>query len=98
MTSVLSDQKRITIATRITPAGATEVSVGDRGPGIKPTDEKRLFEPFYTTKDKGLGLGLAICSTIMQAHGGRLTLANRDGGGAVATFSLPAQELMVAAK
>jgi len=57
-----------------------------------------LFKPFHTSKDNGLGLGLAICSTIVQAHNGKLTLANHEGGGAVAVLSLPPRELLVAAK
>jgi PAS domain S-box-containing protein len=91
-------RRQVTISTRATPAGAIEVLVKDRGPGIKPLQGAKLFEPFYTTKEHGLGLGLAICSTIVQAHGGTISLSNNDGDGAVAGFWLPAQEMMVAAQ
>jgi C4-dicarboxylate-specific signal transduction histidine kinase len=72
--------------------------VRDNGTGIRPADYGRLFQPFYTTKSHGLGLGLTICSTIVQAHGGKLTLANNDEGGAVVRISLPAHEMLIIAQ
>jgi signal transduction histidine kinase/ABC-type uncharacterized transport system substrate-binding protein len=98
MASTPVARRLVTITTRAIPAEAIEVLVKDRGPGFKAAQGGRLFEPFYTTKEHGLGLGLAICSTIVQAHGGKITLSNDDAGGAIAGFSLPAQELMVAAQ
>jgi signal transduction histidine kinase len=91
MVSTPLAQRRILISTRGTESGLMEVLVKDRGQGIRHVENGRLFEPFYTTKDHGLGLGLTICSTIIQAHSGRLTLVNQEGGGAIAGFSLPIQ-------
>jgi PAS domain S-box-containing protein len=98
MTSTLAGQRLITISTRSSPTGAVEMLVEDRGSGIHPREQAHLFEPFYTTKGHGLGLGLTICSTIVQAHGGVLTLTNQDGGGALAVVSLPAQAMGIAAQ
>jgi PAS domain S-box-containing protein len=82
-------RKPITVGTRLDEAGTIETSVTDRGHGIPPAVEGRAFEPFFTTKPHGLGLGLAICSTIVAVHGGQLTLANAADGGARARFTLP---------
>jgi PAS domain S-box-containing protein len=68
-------------------ADSVTVSVADRGAGIK--DPEKLFQPFYTTKSGGMGLGLAICRTVIESHGGRLWGEGNDGGGARFNFRLP---------
>ena len=97
-TSTTYASRRIKVTTRAAEAGTVEVRVRDRGPGIKPENQDQLFKPFYTSKSHGLGLGLTICSTIIQDHGGKLTLGNHPDRGAVAVLSLPAHELLAPAK
>ena len=65
------------------------VRVADHGPGIRPEVAAQLFEPFFTSKADGLGLGLNICRTIIEGHGGHLGFENRAEGGAVFFFTLP---------
>ncbi len=89
MDSVPAAQRAITLSTHVGSDSRIEVLVMDRGEGVDETARRKVFEPFYTTKDRGLGLGLTICSTIVEAHGGMIKLADRLGGGAVATISLP---------
>jgi signal transduction histidine kinase len=67
------------------------VAVRDSGPGVPATDLERLFEPFYTTKPGGLGLGLSICRSIIQTHGGRFWASPNAPRGAIFQFTLPAQ-------
>jgi PAS domain S-box-containing protein len=98
MSSTPIAHRLVTITTHVNQAGAIEALVQDRGCGIRATERGRLFEPFYTTKSHGLGLGLTICSTIVQAHGGKLSLTNNEGGGAVASLSLPTQSMLLAAE
>jgi two-component system sensor histidine kinase HydH len=65
------------------------IDIMDDGRGLTPSALRHAMDPFYTTKDNGTGLGLSISFEIVQAHGGELLLANRDGGGAIASLRLP---------
>ena len=89
-------QRVITVG-RVSGRGAIEAFVSDRGQGIAAEERGRIFQPFFTTKHHGLGLGLAICSTIMKTHGGKLDISNNTDGGATASFRLPAIVEMVPA-
>jgi two-component system sensor kinase FixL len=66
-----------------------EVSVSDTGPGLAQEIQPHLFEPFQTTKAKGMGLGLSICRSIIDAHGGRLQAAPNAGRGVTFRFAIP---------
>jgi len=65
------------------------VAVRDSGPGLDPRSVDRVFDAFYTTKPQGLGMGLAISRSIVEAHGGRLWATANDGRGATFHFTLP---------
>jgi C4-dicarboxylate-specific signal transduction histidine kinase len=82
--------RRMTLRTAAAAGGEVEVSVADRGRGIPPGDLERIFEPFVSTKAEGMGLGLAVCRTIVAAHRGRLWAANNAARGASFHFTLPA--------
>jgi two-component system sensor kinase FixL len=79
----------LVIRTSKVGTAAVRVAIEDSGSGIDPTDVDRLFQPLYTTKTEGLGMGLAIARTIVDAHGGELRAFNNPGGGATFEFSLP---------
>ena len=66
-----------------------QIDVSDSGKLIAPTDMQKLFEPYYTTKSAGSGLGLSIVRRIVEAHGGEITVENNLGGGATFTVLLP---------
>jgi two-component system, LuxR family, sensor kinase FixL len=81
-------ERRLIIATRLEDDGENiECSVTDGGHGIPASSLERIFEPRVTTKCNGLGLGLAICRSIIEAHGGRVWAESAGGGGAVFRFT-----------
>lgn len=83
-------ERHLTIATRDLPGeGIVEFCVSDTGPGITPELCERLFEPFVTTKIKGLGMGLSVCRRIVEAHGGTITVECGEGTGATFSIKLP---------
>ena len=68
------------------------IAVRDSGPGLTPEDFERAFEAFHTTKPDGMGLGLSICRSIVEAHGGRLWATANTPRGAIFQFTLPVRE------
>ena len=78
---------RLELATR-TRGAEVWCEVADTGPGLAPEIARHLFQPFMTTKRKGMGLGLSICRTIVEAHGGKIWVEDRAGGGTVFRFTL----------
>jgi signal transduction histidine kinase len=92
MNATASTQRVLSLHTRAIGAERIEVVVADRGRGISFENEQRLFEAFFSTKDHGLGLGLSICSSIVNSHGGTLRITNNASGGARATVILPARQ------
>lgn len=86
-----TDRRQLTIESRCLRGGDVEISVSDSGPGFSDEVLRHVFEPFHTTKANGLGLGLAICRSIIRTHGGRLLAANNLDGGATLRFTLPMQ-------
>ena len=89
MASLDRQPKQILIRSALPNPGELLVSVADTGPGIDAEHANRLFAPFFTTKPQGIGMGLPICRSIIEAHGGRLWAENNESGGAVFHFMLP---------
>jgi len=82
-------EREILIATATNAAGAVVLTLRDRGPGIAPDHLDRIFDGFFTTKAQGMGIGLAICQSIVAAHGGTVSASNHPGGGAEFRVALP---------
>ncbi len=90
-------ERRILRVAASCDAAQVSVSVIDNGHGIPPDVAERLFSPFFSTKAEGMGMGLSICRTAIEFHGGTLTHAPNPGGGTVFTFSLPRRDASAAA-
>jgi len=90
MSSIEDGTRELSIRTEQSQTGGILVAVHDSGPGIDPVNLERVFEPFYTTKTSGIGMGLSICQTIVNGHGGRLWMSANEPRGAVFQFTLPA--------
>jgi C4-dicarboxylate-specific signal transduction histidine kinase len=82
----------ITISTRPQNSISAIITISDSGGGIPADKIEAIFAPFHTTKPKGVGLGLAICKSIIEAHGGRIWAANNPEGGAIFSFILTSDE------
>jgi C4-dicarboxylate-specific signal transduction histidine kinase len=92
MGSVEAEPRELLISTEQHHTGVL-VAVRDSGPGIDPTHLERVFEAFYTTKSRGVGMGLSICRSIVDAHGGRLWAEANEPRGTIFQFTLPAVQL-----
>jgi signal transduction histidine kinase len=89
MRGVTERTRELTVSSTFAEQTSVLVSVKDTGPGIDPAVAERMFQPFFTTKSDGLGMGLAICRSIVEAHGGRLWVSPRAPHGADVRFTLP---------
>jgi PAS domain S-box-containing protein len=89
MVDLAPESRKVIVRTEREDEGQARVALRDFGTGLDEQDLHRIFEPFYTTKPEGLGMGLAICRSIVEAHGGRLRAANNPDRGATFTFTIP---------
>ena len=89
MATVNDRPRELVICSSQDDAGQVVVSVQDSGVGIDPSNADRLFEAFFTTKPNGMGIGLSVCHSIIEAHGGRMWASSEHSPGATSPFSLP---------
>jgi signal transduction histidine kinase len=89
MSDVSEGSRGLLISTGKVASGEVLVAVQDSGTGLNPEDSERLFDAFYTTKAGGMGMGLSICRSIVEAHGGRIWASSNAGPGATVQFTLP---------
>ena len=87
------DRRELVIATAHSGKTMAEISVADSGPGLSAKVRARLFQPFVTTKAGGMGVGLSICRSIVEAHGGQMSAHDNPGGGTVFRFTVPREAL-----
>jgi C4-dicarboxylate-specific signal transduction histidine kinase len=89
MSDLAGRERELHVTTELFASEAVRVGVRDSGPGLSPESLSRLFEPFYTTKPEGMGMGLSICRSIIEAHGGRLWAIPSEPQGALFQFTIP---------
>jgi PAS domain S-box-containing protein len=89
MATVAERKRELTVSIAPAAPGHMQVTVEDTGPGLDPAIAQRIFEPFFTTKSDGLGMGLSICRSIINAHGGQLGCSSHEPHGAVFYFTIP---------
>jgi two-component system sensor kinase FixL len=92
-----TDERRVVLRAQPDGARMVRVSASDRGTGLSAENLDRIFQPFYTTKREGLGMGLSISRTIIEAHGGRLWAENNPDRGATFHFTVPVAQVEGAA-
>ena len=89
MVSISDRERLVRVRSEKHDGGGALIAVEDSGPGVEPADAKRIFEAFFTTKAEGMGMGLSICRSIVESHGGRITVATAGPQGTVFQVTLP---------
>ena len=83
------ETRALRIKTELSQPDTVHVSIEDTGTGIKPSDVARVFKPMFTTKARGMGMGLSICQSIIENHNGRIWVSPGANGGSIFQFELP---------
>ena len=89
MSGVTERTRELSVSSTLAEPSGVLIAIKDTGPGLDPAVADRMFQPFFTTKPDGLGMGLAICRSIVEAHGGRLWVSPREPHGADVRFTVP---------
>jgi signal transduction histidine kinase len=93
MSTVGERQRELVIRTQDDEGNLVRITVQDSGIGLDPQSLERIFDAFYTTKSGGMGMGLSICRSIVQNHGGRLWAVTNDGPGTTLQFTVPKYDI-----
>lgn len=91
MSGVADSKRTLAVSTRLVDGTSVQVKVDDAGHGIRRQDADSLFTPFFTTKKEGMGMGLSICRSIVEGHGGRIWAESQENEGTSMQFVLPVE-------